>query len=363
VSTPFNTTFEKPEGVANLTIHQRPNPRLVPPDSVVHRNLFHGRPLDGETGLYYFRNRYYDPELGRFTSVDPLGYGDGPSMYGFAMNGPVNGRDPLGLCVGALGRTTFCRGVNEMVTGGDSVIFRTAKEHGIRASVDKAKREAIRVVNGLALSPRVRIQTFQSLEHGQINPIVGLVLHQTGAETSRATLNHYRTSQVGAQFLIAENGQLIQTAALDQVTWHVGRLKSRCLESGRFCALPIEPTTEWIFLLDDFVGLTNAETAEQGGHRALHRFEMGKVYPLRYPSNLDSIGIEIVGAARDPATGAAPFWSDRAVYDDLTNDQTESLRWLVHQLRRVFGLSDDDIFLHPDISRKNPTEAQSADWR
>jgi RHS repeat-associated protein len=97
VSTPFNTTFEKPAGVANLTIQQRPDPRLVPPDSVVHRNLFHGRPLDGETGLYYFRNRYYDPELGRFTSVDPLGYVDGPSMYGFAMNGPMNGGDPLGL--------------------------------------------------------------------------------------------------------------------------------------------------------------------------------------------------------------------------------------------------------------------------
>jgi RHS repeat-associated protein len=96
VNTPFNTTFEKPEGVTDLTIQQRPDPRLVPPDSVVHRNLFHGRPLDGETGLYYFRNRYYDPELGRFTSVDPLGYVDGPSMYGFAMNSPTNYVDPIG---------------------------------------------------------------------------------------------------------------------------------------------------------------------------------------------------------------------------------------------------------------------------
>jgi RHS repeat-associated protein len=61
---------------------------------------FQGQPYDPETGLYYFRNRYYDPELGRFITADPLGYVDGPSLYAFAGNDPVNGRDPLGLCFG-----------------------------------------------------------------------------------------------------------------------------------------------------------------------------------------------------------------------------------------------------------------------
>ena len=58
---------------------------------------FHGRPVDPETGLIYMRNRYYDPELGRFLTADPLGYVDGPSMYGFAGNDPLNKTDPLGL--------------------------------------------------------------------------------------------------------------------------------------------------------------------------------------------------------------------------------------------------------------------------
>jgi RHS repeat-associated protein len=53
-----------------------------------------------ETGLVYARNRYYDPELGRFISVDPMGYVDGPNVYAFAGNDPANLSDPLGLCLG-----------------------------------------------------------------------------------------------------------------------------------------------------------------------------------------------------------------------------------------------------------------------
>jgi len=43
------------------------------------------------------QNRYYDPEMGRFISADPMGFVDGPSMYAFAGYDPVNMGDPLGL--------------------------------------------------------------------------------------------------------------------------------------------------------------------------------------------------------------------------------------------------------------------------
>jgi RHS repeat-associated protein len=62
---------------------------------------FQGLPEDGETGLLYVRNRYYDPEMGRFITPDPLGYVDGPNVYQFAMNSPVNFSDPLGLSMQA----------------------------------------------------------------------------------------------------------------------------------------------------------------------------------------------------------------------------------------------------------------------
>jgi RHS repeat-associated protein len=43
--------------------------------------LFTGRVFDAETGLYYFRARYFEPELGVFVSRDPLGFVDGKSVY------------------------------------------------------------------------------------------------------------------------------------------------------------------------------------------------------------------------------------------------------------------------------------------
>ncbi|MCA9076878.1 MAG: RHS repeat-associated core domain-containing protein, partial [Planctomycetaceae bacterium] len=42
---------------------------------------FTGRRLDDESGLHYFRNRYYDMVSGRFTSRDPFDYLDGDNLY------------------------------------------------------------------------------------------------------------------------------------------------------------------------------------------------------------------------------------------------------------------------------------------
>jgi RHS repeat-associated protein len=53
----------------------------------------------GESGLQYRRNRYYDPQQGRFTQEDPIGLAGGMNLYGFAGGDPVNFKDPFGLCV------------------------------------------------------------------------------------------------------------------------------------------------------------------------------------------------------------------------------------------------------------------------
>lgn len=58
---------------------------------------FTGRRYDEESGLYYFRNRYYSPVLGRFTTRDPLGYESGLNLFEYASSNPVTTVDPMGL--------------------------------------------------------------------------------------------------------------------------------------------------------------------------------------------------------------------------------------------------------------------------
>ena len=48
-------------------------------------------------GLVYMRNRWYDPNTGRFTQEDPIGLAGGMNLYGFANGDPVNFSDPFGL--------------------------------------------------------------------------------------------------------------------------------------------------------------------------------------------------------------------------------------------------------------------------
>ncbi|MBN1907069.1 MAG: RHS repeat-associated core domain-containing protein [Deltaproteobacteria bacterium] len=50
-------------------------------------------------GLYYMKARYYDPDVGRFLSEDPLGFDGGDfNLYVYAMNNPIMFMDPNGLC-------------------------------------------------------------------------------------------------------------------------------------------------------------------------------------------------------------------------------------------------------------------------
>ncbi|WP_181424404.1 RHS repeat domain-containing protein, partial [Serratia marcescens] len=55
-----------------------------------------GQYQDDESGLHYNLFRYYEPEVGRFTTQDPIGLRGGLNLYQYAPN-PLNWIDPLGL--------------------------------------------------------------------------------------------------------------------------------------------------------------------------------------------------------------------------------------------------------------------------
>ena len=57
---------------------------------------FQGQYEDNETGLYYNRNRYYDPDIGRYITQDPIRLAGGFNPYQYAPNS-TGWIDPLGL--------------------------------------------------------------------------------------------------------------------------------------------------------------------------------------------------------------------------------------------------------------------------
>ncbi|WP_255991105.1 RHS repeat-associated core domain-containing protein [Chitinolyticbacter albus] len=60
---------------------------------------FQGQYADEETGLHYNHHRYYDPEIGRFVSKDPIGLLGGLNTHAYAPN-PVEWVDVFGLAPG-----------------------------------------------------------------------------------------------------------------------------------------------------------------------------------------------------------------------------------------------------------------------
>ncbi len=63
-----------------------------------NRFLFTGREWLSDLKLYDFRNRVYQPELGRFMQPDPKEFGAGDyNLYRYCHNDPVNRTDPTGL--------------------------------------------------------------------------------------------------------------------------------------------------------------------------------------------------------------------------------------------------------------------------
>ena len=49
-----------------------------------------GREFDSETNLYYYRARYYDPNVGRFLSEDPIRFSGGIDFYSYTRNNRTN---------------------------------------------------------------------------------------------------------------------------------------------------------------------------------------------------------------------------------------------------------------------------------
>jgi N-acetyl-anhydromuramyl-L-alanine amidase AmpD len=194
---------------------------------------------------------------------------------------------------------------------------------------------------GYVLNARVQRTPRPLIEHGALHRITGIIVHQTGGASGASSLSSYTMQNAnGAHFLIDKDGTIYQTASLFRQTWHVGKLRARCLAEHRCSA-------------------TEHQALRHFNPRTEHRMEMAKQVPERYPSNEDSIGIELVGAV---VAGNGQNTAEQGIYEAVSEQQNASLRWLIAELASTFGIPMTEIFRHPVVSRKNPTEAKSALW-
>ncbi len=195
------------------------------------------------------------------------------------------------------------------------------------------------VTNGIIVDKRIIAKRFNSIEHGNISKVKSIVLHRTAGSSATSSLNGYASGQkTGAHFLIANDGTIYQTASLEQLCWHVGILYSRCKDE-KSCD-PKELITVNSLLHQK--GFSFSKRVKNVSHH-----ELGKTYPLRYPSNNDSIGIEVVGRYNHATN----------IFERPTNKQFESLKWLVKILLKEFSLVlNNDVYAHGVIARKKKAE-------
>ncbi len=97
----------------------------------------YGYYTDRETGLVLMGHRYYDPGTGRFLTRDPLGYGGGMNLYGYADGNPVDEIDPDGFAPRSwLDLLLDPFGLNESVNRGQSYYNSFLAKHPTAKAVD-----------------------------------------------------------------------------------------------------------------------------------------------------------------------------------------------------------------------------------
>ena len=196
------------------------------------------------------------------------------------------------------------------------------------------------ITEGKVMDGKVTIQLAPKLEHGALDAVHALIMHQTGGSTAKSTLEAYKNSTIGAHFLIDKDGTIYQTARVNQICFHVGKISSRC-HNLKNCA-PEDATA-----IDTILKSKKGYSTKV---KELNEHESQKSYPDRYPTNSDSLGIEVVGEANN------------GNYCEPTAEQANSVKWLVTELLAAFAILTTDVYRHPQVSYKDPSEAENVKW-
>ena len=193
--------------------------------------------------------------------------------------------------------------------------------------------------DGKIVDKAVDVKIYSSIEHGNINNVTSIVLHRTDSSNAGSTIQAYANGKKsGAHFLIDKAGKIDQTADMRKRCWHVGILLSGCQIEKNCDPKELKTITALIH-----------EKGFSFGRRArnLSRHEAEKKYPLRYPSNNDSIGIEVVGK----------FLAYQKSFEKPTQQQFKSLKWRLEIIAKKYNLNiKTNVHAHGAIARKEVSE-------
>lgn len=170
------------------------------------------------------------------------------------------------------------------------------------------------------------LKPIAALEKGTMDGPKAVVLHRTDSGGIASPLKSFE-SGIGTHFIVDKDGTVYQAASLLKKTAHVGKIKSRCFDSGSCPVDEMKKIKSW--------GWAPAK---------VYAHEKSKDYPARYPMNEDSVGIETV-ADHDGKSWEAP-----------TPVQARAIQSIIQIIKREYGLDNADIYEHDRISYKTPGE-------
>jgi hypothetical protein len=156
------------------------------------------------------------------------------------------------------------------------------------------------MTNGMVNNPLIIQMQIPKLERGTSSAEkAGIILHRTVSSTASGTLSSFRKRGVGTHFLVGPDGTIYQTASLNQKTSHL-------LESQ----------------------LSNSNL-----------------------SNANTIGIEVVGN----------YNAKTQQWDPVSNEQAQSVAFLVNSLIETYDLTNENIYNHEDIQPKTAGEGATVE--